>query len=225
MIVNPTIPGTHFAVSRAALMAGKHVRSEKPLALKLIGLVQRVAAVSSMPTQVRTITSELHCGQTSEVETPTTMHALQRRVGDAVGLVAHARASPRHLQIYGSLGTLFCQDPNFFGGTIEVIDQHENNRVLDGADHPLSVTNRTMRNGKPRADCRSAGLADMADAIRTGREHRRSLERALHTLDVLTAIPRSGETGRFETLSTSCTRPEPFGADAARALMKETVAA
>ena len=317
VIVNLTIPGAHFAVSRAALQAGKHVYSEKPLALNfeegqalarlaeetglrvgcapdtflgashqvarevvdaggigtvthstchvmspgmemwhpnpdfffklgggpvldvgpyyvaalinLIGPVKRVAAVSSTPKLVRTITSERRYGQTIDVETPTTVHALMEfESGASVTLSAswdvHAH---RHgnLEIYGSEGTLFCQDPNFFGGTVEVIDEAENSRILDGADHPLSVANRTTRDGKPRADYRSVGLADMADAIEAGRDHRCSLERALHTLDVLTAILRSGETGRFETLSTSCTRPEPFDAETARALMKEAVAA
>ncbi|HMR59704.1 MAG TPA: gfo/Idh/MocA family oxidoreductase, partial [Amaricoccus sp.] len=69
------------------------------------------------------------------------------------------------------------------------------------------------------ANYRSAGLADMAQAILQGREMRCSLDRALHGVDVMTAILKSGETGTFVELQTTCTRPEPFGPEAARALL------
>ncbi|MEO0746427.1 MAG: gfo/Idh/MocA family oxidoreductase, partial [Pseudomonadota bacterium] len=38
--------------------------------------------------------------------------------------------------------------------------------------------------------------------------------------DVMTSILRAGEEGAVITLTTTCDRPEPLSADAARALLK-----
>ena len=51
------------------------------------------------------------------------------------------------------------------------------------------------------ANYRTAGLADMALAILEGRDARCSLERALHGIDVMTSILKSGETGAFVELA------------------------
>ena len=45
------------------------------------------------------------------------------------------------------------------------------------------------------------------------------LERALHGIEVMTAILRSGEIGAFVEMRTTCTRPEPLDPEAARALL------
>ena len=85
-------------------------------------------------------------------------------------------------------------------------------------DHPFARPN-DHRPGGDFANYRTAGLADMAQAILEGREARCSLDRALHGIDVMTSILRSGETGAFVELTTTCTRPEPLGPEAARALL------
>jgi hypothetical protein len=59
----------------------------------------------------------------------------------------------------------------------------------------------------------------MAQAIVEGRPHRCSLDMSLHAVDVMTSILKSGETGEFITLTTSCERPAPLGPDAARQLI------
>jgi hypothetical protein len=41
---------------------------------------------------------------------------------------------------------------------------------------------------------------------------------ALHAIDVLTGILRSGETGRFVAMQTSCERPAALGPAAAKSL-------
>jgi hypothetical protein len=45
------------------------------------------------------------------------------------------------------------------------------------------------------------------------------LERALHGVDVMTGILRSGETGSFIDMTTTCTQPAALGIDEARALL------
>ena len=47
------------------------------------------------------------------------------------------------------------------------------------------------------ANYRTAGLADMAIAIAEGRLHRCSMEAALHAVEIMTGILKSGETGKF----------------------------
>ena len=63
-------------------------------------------------------------------------------------------------------------------------------------EHPLAVPNQQHPSGT-LANYRTAGLADMAIAIPEGRPHRCSLELALHAVDVMTWILKSGETGKF----------------------------
>ena len=60
----------------------------------------------------------------------------------------------------------------------------------------------------------------MMEAIATGRDYSCSLERSLHVIDVLSAILRSAEEGRAVDIVTSCTQPEAFGIEEARALLR-----
>jgi hypothetical protein len=56
--------------------------------------------------------------------------------------------------------------------------------------------------------------------VTEGRDARCSLERTLHGVDVMTACLKSGETGEFITLTTTCTQPQALGPEAARALLR-----
>jgi hypothetical protein len=85
-------------------------------------------------------------------------------------------------------------------------------------EHPLSAANQPHPNGAV-ANWRTAGLADMAVAIQEGRPHRCSLELALHAVDVMTSILRSGDSGRPVDIKTTCERPAPFGPADAKALL------
>ena len=51
------------------------------------------------------------------------------------------------------------------------------------------------------------------------RPHRCSLEFALHVVDVMTSILRSGETGTFLEIATTCERPAAMGIEDARSLL------
>ncbi|MBA3325587.1 MAG: Gfo/Idh/MocA family oxidoreductase [Rhodobacteraceae bacterium] len=317
IVINLTIPDAHGPVTRAALEAGKHVYSEKPLVLSvedglelkaladamnlrvgcapdtflggshqqarkmvddgaigaitagtahvmshgmehwhpnpdffflpgggpmldlgpyyianlvnLIGPVRRVAALASSATPTRTILTEgSRRGQTVPVRTPTNIHALLDFASGATVTVSTSWDvwAHRHgnMEIYGTEGTLFVPDPNFFGGTLEAAGRDGAITAVDPWDHPLGVPNQESKAG-PRANYRSIGLADMAAAIHEGRDARCSIERALHGVEVMTAILKSAETGVFVDLVTTCTRPEPFGPADARALLIERVAA
>ena len=87
--------------------------------------------------------------------------------------------------------------------------------------HPFSVPNQESSRG-PVANYRTAGLADMALAIQSGRPHRCSQEAALHAIDVMTAILKSGESGKFVAMQTTCERPQALGIAEAKALLART---
>ncbi len=192
--------------------------------IQLVGPVRRVCAVTSMASPTRTITSKLRAGQKIKVETPTTIHAILEfhngatiTLGTSWDVWAHGHAN---MEIYGEEGTLFVPDPNFFGGELRMTRQSKPVAKLPAFNHPFSVANGKDGSGRPMANYRTVGLADMALAIIEGRPHRCSLELALHAVDVMTSIMKSGETGRFVTIATTCDRPAPLGVMEARALLR-----
>ena len=192
--------------------------------INLIGPVKRVAALATMANPTRTITSEPRKGEEIPVKTPTNIHALlEFQNGATITLSASWDVwSHRHanMELYGTEGSLYVPDPNFFGGTVEISGQDKNIQPLEAWDHPFGIANQEHPQG-PMANYRTAGLADMALAILEGRDARCSLDRALHGVDVMVSILKSGEEGRFIELSTTCTQPAALGIEEARALLRE----
>jgi len=191
--------------------------------INLIGPVKRVGALTSMANPTRTITSQPLAGQTIPVETPTSIHALLEFVNGATITMSASWDvwSHRHanMELYGTEGSLYVPDPNFFGGLVEASGRDKDIKPLPEWDHPFSKANQEHPNGA-RANYRAAGLADMAMAIIEKRDPRCSLDRSLHGIDVLTSILKSGEEGEFIDMTTTCTQPEPLGIDEALALLR-----
>lgn len=186
--------------------------------IQLIGPVRRVVALTTSAHEYRTITSQPRAGEKIKVETPTNIHALlEFEQGATVTLSTSWDVhSHRHanMELYGSNGSLFVPDPNFFGGDVEIGLPGKDIEALPSWDHPFGIPNQ----GK-RANYRVAGLADMAAALRENQPHRCSMDLALHAVDVMTSILRSGETGGFVEMTTTCERPEPMSPDQARDLL------
>jgi predicted dehydrogenase len=191
--------------------------------VNLLGPVRRGAARATMATPTRLLSAEgPRKGQEIKVGTPTNIQALlEFESGASVTLVtswdvwAHRH---RNIEIYGTEGTLFVPDPNWFGGTVEIAGRDGKIAEATQWDHPFGVPNDERPTGH-FANYRTAGLADMALAVIDGREARCSLDRALHAIDVMTSILKSGEIGAFVDLQTTCTRADPLDPDAARALL------
>ncbi len=191
--------------------------------INLIGPVARVAALSGTARPARTISSAPRRGESIPVETPTTYHALLKFVSGALVTLSASWDVYGHrhqnMELYGTQGAMFVPDPNFFGGEVKVGGTDTIMKPLTPWAHPLGVANQKHQENM-YANYRSVGLADLAQAILEGRDARCSIERTLHAVDVMTAIMASGERGEFVTLSTTCTRPEPLGIEAAKALLK-----
>jgi len=187
--------------------------------VQLIGPARRVAALASAATPTRLITSEPRRGEIIPVETPTNIHALIEFANGATitlsaswDVWAHRHAA---MELYGTEGSLFLPDPNFFGGSIEIAGQDGEIGAVSPWDHPLGIANQDGG----RANYRTAGLAEMAQAIKAGRAHRCNLDLAIHAVDVMTSILKSGETGAFVDLNTTCARPAALTPDDARTLL------
>lgn len=190
--------------------------------VQLIGPVNRVAALSSIPSAERTITSQPRSGEKIAVETPTTVHALLEFHSGATVTMGASWDVWRHghapMELYGVDGSLYLPDPNFFSGAVEVMNGGTGAVEQPVWEHPLGVPNE-MHGDVNMANYRAAGLSDMAHAISDGRPHRCSLELALHVVEVMTAILESGETGQFVKMQTICERPAPLGAQEAKKLL------
>ena len=91
--------------------------------IQLIGPVKRVAALTSSATPTRTIQTEgPRQGEEIPVKTPTNIHALLDFENGATitlsaswDIWAHRHSS---MELYGTEGSLFVPDPNFFGGEV-----------------------------------------------------------------------------------------------------------
>jgi len=192
--------------------------------IQLIGPVKRVTSLATSATPERTISTEgPRKGQKVPVKTPTNIHALLEFANGATitfsaswDVWAHRHAN---MELYGMEGSLFVPDPNFFGGTVEHAGRDGKIAPLAGWDHPFGVPNDERAGRQPLANYRTAGLADMAQAMVEGRPHRCSLDLAVHAVEVMTSIIKAGEAGQWMTMTTTCVRPEPLGPEAARALL------
>ncbi len=190
--------------------------------IQLIGPVRRVTALSATPRRERTIGNGPRHGETVPVRTPTTVHAVMEFENGALVTLDASWDVWQHghspMELYGEDGTLFMPDPNFFGGAVGLTREGKPVKKLPKWDHPFGVPNQKHQQGM-MANYRTAGLADMALAIATGRPHRCSLDLALHAIDVMTGMLKSGETGRAVAMRTTCERPAALGPKEVRALL------
>lgn len=286
LVINLTFAPEHFAVSRAALQAGKHVFSEKPLAVELeegrnlldlarqkgllvggapdiflgaglqtcralldegaigqvllalalialnygnqprwqqrgtgpvfdmgpyyltalvalLGPVRRVSGMTATPIPRKPYPEgSPDAGQTFAVGTPMEAGALLGFDNDVVGVFAASGEAgegyvPR-LEFFGAEGTLQASDPNMYL-------------------RPFSLRGKTGGEAQPRpgfnAEGRGLGVAEMAWALRSGRQPRAGGELMYHVLEVIHAIHRASNEERHIAIESACARPEPFDLD------------
>ena len=191
--------------------------------VNLVGPVKRVIAIANKGKEERVISNGPRNGEKVPVIVATNVHAILEFVsGAAVSLTASWDVwAHRHqnMELYGTDGAIFVPDPNFFGGKVEVAGTDQSPQEVALWDHPMTAPNYEFGWGM-QANYRGVGLADMMMAVETGRDYRCSLDRSLHTIDVLTSILKSAEEGRAVDIRTTCTQPAAFGIDEARGLMR-----
>lgn len=173
--------------------------------IALMGPVKRVTGSARKTFAERTITSTPKYGKIVDVEVPTHVAGVLDFQQGAVATIVtsfdvwHAQL-PR-IEVYGSQGTLSVPDPNTFGGPVYV-------RRAGAAEWTqIPLTHGFAENS------RSIGVADMAYALQSGRQHRANGEMAYHVLDIMHAFHDASEQGRHIELSSTCSQPAPLPLD------------
>ncbi len=190
--------------------------------IQLLGPVKAVCAMTAASFATRTISNGPRDGEEIPVDTPTNIHAnLEFESGAIVTLSASWdiwKHTHPNMELYGSEGSMQVPDPNFFGGDIYLSEQNGDLEAVPAAEHPFGIPNE-VHGEIHQANYRTAGLADMIQAIGQDREHRCNIDLALHAVDVMTSILLSGEKQEWVHMSTTCSRPVPLTAADASALL------
>ncbi len=192
--------------------------------IQLIGPVKAVCAMTAASFATRTIRNGARSGEEIPVNTPTNIHALlEFENGAIVTLGASwdvwANSHP-NIELYGSGGTLQVPDPNFFGGELLVTEKDRKLNPAAPFEHPFSVPNEA-HGDVVQANYRTAGLADMVQAIAQNRAHRCNLDLAIHAVDVMTSVLAAGETRAWVETTTTCERPQPLTAEEAQDMLRQ----
>lgn len=135
--------------------------------VNMLGRVKSVCGMTNISYPERVCTCKEHFGEQITVETPTSISGVLQFESGAMGSI-YTTFDVDHtngvaLEVYGSEGTLYCPDPNTFGGEVKLL-RH-------GQREPKAVPLLYKYEGNNRA----LGLADMAKSIVTGRSTARRL--------------------------------------------------
>lgn len=170
--------------------------------VNLLGGVKEVTGVTKTSFPTRTITSQPKHGTEIDVKVPTHINGIMRFETGAVGTIfttfdVYYNKQAR-LEIYGSEGTLFVPDPNTFGGPISLY-RPEQGEILE---FPLLFDYKE--------NSRGLGLADMAKALRSGRDARADYELTAHVLEVMESFEKSSQQKQTVSLTTTYSRRKPM---------------
>lgn len=183
--------------------------------INLLGAIKRVGGFCKTMYPGRTYRNPRHphYGEAVHIDTPTSITgALEFESGVHGSLLITSDAAFQFMfRIMGTHGILVLNDPNYFGGSVQVIrnggnpvEPWEKETSFGEKAYTLPITHPY------REDSRGVGIADMAYAVRNGRRPRASAELGMHAFEVIHGIWRSGDTGEIYTLKTSCPRPTPL---------------
>ena len=170
--------------------------------VNLLGGIDRVYGYASTSYPTRLITAEPHKGEIIQVNTPTHIESiLHFDSGVAVSLLTSFdiySTKQTNIEIYGTKGTLYVPDPNWFGGKIEFFDGEA----------------QQMKEYPPQFDysenSRCLGLWDMARAIEGSKASRTTYKQTFHVLEAMCAIMKSAECGMPIDLESHFEREVPM---------------
>ncbi len=170
--------------------------------VSLIGPAKTVAGMTAVTYRQRTITSEKKYGKIIDVKVPTHVAGTIEFKNGAIATMITSfdvwgSTLPR-IEIYGSGGTLIVPDPNTFGGDVKI------RTYFSDEFKELPLTHIYSENS------RGLGVADMADAINSGRTNIASGELGCHVLEIMQAFHDSSDKRTFVDLKTECSRPQPL---------------
>ena len=166
--------------------------------IALLGPVRRVSGSHGRAFDRRLITSEPLGGTSIDVEVATHVAGILDFENGAIGTIVTSfdvwASEIPWIEIYGTEGTLSVADPNTFSGPV---------RVQRGHGEWVDVQLAHPEGG------RGIGVAEMADALRTGHPSRVDAAMASHVLDIMHAVHESSDNDRHIALRTTCDKPAP----------------
>lgn len=167
--------------------------------VNLMGPVRRVTGSTRITFPERLITSQPKYGTKITVDTPTHIAGVMDFANGAVATIVTsfdvwAAQLPR-IEVYGTQGSMSVPDPNGFGGPVKV------RLASDTEWRQVPLTHGYAENS------RGIGVADMAYALRSGRQHRANGNLAYHVLDIMHAFLDASDQGRHIELESTCERP------------------
>lgn len=175
--------------------------------LNLLGPAKRLTGAASIAIPERTIGSEPKRGKKIQVQTPDHIVGTIEFTNCALGTIIQSFAThfatydgKQPMTIYGTEGTMKVPDPNGFDGPVHVRRKSDK----DWVEMPHQFV---------AGYGRSVGLADMAQALRSGRPHRASGEQAFAVLDLMQGFLDSARDGRAREPVSPFQRPAPMLAD------------
>ena len=179
--------------------------------VNLLGGVSGVTGITRKSFPQRVITSEPKKGALINVEVPTHITGILDFDNGAVGTITTTfdvyYEHQSRLEIYGSSGTLYVPDPNNFDGPIYLL------RPEDGTKKEIPLLFDYSQNS------RGLGLADMAKALSAGRPFRAGISQTLHVLEIMTAIEKSSQEGKYQKLQTSYRRGDAMKHNPVRGIL------
>lgn len=165
----------------------------------MLGPVRRTtgSARASMPERV--IGSEPLRGTSITVNTPTHVAGVLDFAGGPVATIITSfdvyPGQMNGIELFGTDGTLILPDPNTFGGPV----------LLKRPDSDGWIEQELLYGHAENS--RGIGVADMAQALRTGRSHRASGDLAYHVLDIMHAIHDASREDRHILLTSGFEQP------------------
>jgi len=170
--------------------------------INLLGPVKRVTGSARISFPERIITSEPKHGTVIKVDVPTHVAGILDFENGAVATIITSfdiwDAQLPKIEIYGTRGSLSVPDPNIFGG--QVLIKREGASEWSEVPHTHGFAENS----------RGIGVADMAYALLSGRQHRANGEMAYHVLDIMQGFHDSSENSRHYVPETKCKRPAPL---------------
>ena len=170
--------------------------------INLLGPIKQVKASTRITFPERIITSEPKYGQKIKVDVPTHIVGIIDFDNNATGSILTSfdvwGAQLPRIEIYGTLGSLSVPDPNTFDGPVKIyLPQNKEWRAIP-LSHGYTFNSRGL------------GVADMANAIRSGRKHRANGALTYHVLETMHAFYTASDSERTVKLESSVKRPEPL---------------
>lgn len=168
----------------------------------LLGPARYVSAVTRTTFPERVITSAPKKGKRVRVETPTHLTGVVEFENGAVCTMITSfdvwRGSLPCIEVHGTLGSMGVPDPNGFGGVVRLFRPGYSDWQTIPHSHIYAEQSRGL------------GIAEMAVAIQTGRDHRANGMLAYHGLDIMQAFIDSGERHARVAIESTCERPAPM---------------